>query len=217
MEHQFGLEADFALGIEEELLLVAEPDLRPANIASDLVAAVRPERGAITNDVYEALIECSTPVVSSAPEGVEHLAALRERLRDAGAAFIGGGLHPDAAFGDVVHVPLERYESIHREMRGLVARTPTGAVHVHVGMPDAETAIRAYNGLRAHLPLLQALAAHSPFWHGRDSGLASARALAFRSFPRSTIPPPFHDWADYEALIAWCLAAGEVEDYTYLW
>jgi glutamate---cysteine ligase / carboxylate-amine ligase len=217
VEHHFGLEADFALGIEEELLLVDEPDFRPANIASDLVAALKPERGAITNDVYEALIECSTPVVSSAPEGVEHLAAFRERLRDAGAAFIGGGLHPDAAFGDVVHVPLERYESIHREMRGLVSRTPTGAVHVHVGMPDAEAAIRAYNGLRAHLPLLQALAAHSPFWHGRDSGLASARALTFRAFPRSTIPPPFHDWADYEALIEWCLAASEAEDYTYLW
>jgi glutamate---cysteine ligase / carboxylate-amine ligase len=217
VEHAFGLEADFALGIEEELLLVDETDFRPANIASNLVAALKPERGAITNDVYEALIECSTPVVASAPEGVEHLAGFRERLREAGAAFIGAGMHPDAAFGDVVHVPLERYESIHREMRGLVARTPTAAVHVHVGMPDAETAIQVFNGLRAHLPLLQALAAHSPFWHGQDSGLASARALTFRAFPRSTIPPAFDDWADYEALVEWCIAAAEVDDYTYLW
>jgi carboxylate-amine ligase len=217
VEPHFGLEADFALGIEEELLLVDERDFRPANIASDLVAAVKPERGAITNDVYEALIESSTPVVASAPEGVEHLAHFRELLRDAGAAFIGAGMHPAAAFGDVIHVPLERYESIHREMRGLVARTPTAAVHVHVGMPDAETAIRVFNGLRAHLPLLQALAAHSPFWHGQDSGLASARALMFRAFPRSTIPPAFADWAEYEALVAWCLETAEVEDYTYLW
>jgi carboxylate-amine ligase len=217
VEHRFGHEADFALGIEEELLLVDKETFRPANIASDLVARVTPERGAITNDLYEALIESSTPVVRSAPEGVEHLAAMREVLRDAGAAFIGGGMHPDAAFGDVVHVPLERYESIRDEMRGLVSRTPTAAVHVHVGMPDPETAIAVYNALRAHLPLLQALAAHSPFWHGQDSGLASARALTFRAFPRSTIPPPFVDWEDYAELVRWCEAAGDVADYTYLW
>ena len=72
------------------------------------------------NDLYEALIETSTPVVRSAPEGVEYLASHRELLREQGAAFIGGGLHPDAAFGDVVHVEKERYEAIREEMRGLV-------------------------------------------------------------------------------------------------
>ena len=217
VEHRFGLEADFALGIEEELLLVDETDFGPANIASELVAAVDPEQGSIMNDLYEALIETATPVVRTAPEGIEHLAAHRERLRDAGAAFIGGGLHPNAACGDVVRVPLERYEAIHREMRGLVSRTPTAAVHVHVGMPDPETAIAVFNRLRAHLPLLQALAAHSPFWHGADSGLASARAVTFRGFPRSTIPPAFNDWAEYEALVDWCVKAAEVADYSFLW
>ena len=92
---------------------------------------------------------------------------MREQLRDAGAAFIGGGLHPDVAFGDVVHVATERYQAIRDEMRGLVSRTPTAALHVHVGMPDPETAIDVYNRMRAHLPLLQALAAHSPYWHGQ--------------------------------------------------
>ena len=153
------------------------------------MAAVAPERGEVMNDLYEALIETSTPVVRSAPEGVETLAALREALREAGATFIGGGLHPDAAFGDVVHVPLERYEAIRDSMRGLVSRTPTAALHVHVGMPDPDTAIAVYNRMRAHLPLLQALAAHSPFWHGRDSGLASARAVHLPRLPARHDPP----------------------------
>lgn len=217
MEHRFGLGADFALGIEEELLLVDPVTFRPANVASTLVSAVRPARGEVMNDLYEALIECSTPVVGSAVEGVEALAALREQLREAGASFIGGGLHPDAAFADVEHVPLARYEEIRDTMRGLVERTPTAALHVHVGMPDPDTAIDVYNRLRAWLPLLQALAAHSPFWHGRDSGLASARAVVFRAFPRSTIPPPFRHWEEYVELVEWCEATGDVEDYTYLW
>ncbi len=217
MEHAFGQEAEFALGIEEELLLIDERSLRPANVASKLVDSVSPERGELMNDLYEALIESATTVVRTAPEGYAQLRALRAELREAGAAFIGGGLHPDARFGDVVHVEKERYEAILAEMRGLVYRTPTAALHVHVGLPDPETAIVVYNRLRAYLPLLQALAAHSPFWHGQDSGLASARALTFRAFPRSTIPPPFADWAAYEELVEWCEEAAEVDDYTFLW
>jgi len=217
VEHRFGVDAEFALGIEEELLLVDPVTFRPENIASDLVAAVAPERGDVMNDLYEALIETSTPIVRSAPEGVETLAAIRDLLREAGATFIGGGIHPAAAFADVEHVPLERYKAIQESMRGLVSRTPTAALHVHVGMPDPDTAITVYNRMRAHLPLLQALAAHSPYWHGRDSGLASARALLFRAFPRATIPPPFRHWEAYLDLIQWCEAAGEIDDYTYLW
>ena len=102
-------------------------------------------------------------------------------------------------------------------MGGIVERTPTAALHVHVGMPDAETAILVCNRLRAYLPLLQALAAHSPYWYGRDSGLASARSVVFRGFPRSTIPPTFAGWEHYVDLVAWCQATGDLPDYTYLW
>jgi carboxylate-amine ligase len=84
-------------------------------------------------------------------------------------------------------------------------------------MPDPETAIRACNGLRAYLPLLQGLAAGSPYWHGADSGFATARAQLFRGYPRAQIPRPFADWEDYAATAAAWIAAGELDDYTYLW
>jgi glutamate---cysteine ligase / carboxylate-amine ligase len=121
------------------------------------------------------------------------------------------------AFGDVVHVEADRYQAIRDEMRGLVTRTPTAALHVHVGMPDPDTAIDACNRIRAHLPLLQALAAHSPFWFGHDSGLASARSTIFRGFPRSTIPQAFRGWDHYQEVVEWALATAEAPDYTYLW
>lgn len=217
MEHAFGRRPGFPLGVEEELLLVDAQTFRPANIASDIVRLLDPPSGVIMNDLYEALIECSTPVVANAAEAYESLASLRTQIRRTGAAFIGGGLHPHVAFGDVVHVETERYQAIRDEMRGLVSRTCTAAVHVHVGMPDPETAIDACNRMRAYLPLLQALAAHSPFWFGHDSGLASARSTIFRGFPRSTIPPTFAGWAHYEDVVSWCLETADVPDYTYLW
>jgi carboxylate-amine ligase len=130
---------------------------------------------------------------------------------------IGAGIHPDGAFGDVVHVDEPRYHEIHAQLRGLLRRTPTCALHVHVGMPDADTAIHVYNGLREWLPLLQALAGNSPFWHGSDSGLATARAQLFRGYPRGDIPRAFASFEDFEESVAAVVAAGDAPDYTFLW
>jgi carboxylate-amine ligase len=217
VEHAFGRETPFGLGIEEELLLVDPVTLRLTNRASELRERVEAVAGTVTNDVYEALIELSTPVVRSAAEGREALAALREALGAAGGTPVGAGLHPGAPFGDVEHVATSRYQAIREAMRGLLERTPTAALHVHVGMPDADTAIDVFNRLRAHLPLLQALAAHSPYWHGRDSGFASARSMVFRAFPRAIVPPEFAGWDHYADFVARWEAAADVPDYTYLW
>jgi carboxylate-amine ligase len=117
----------------------------------------------------------------------------------------------------VVHIDEPRYAEIAESMRGLLRRTPTCALHVHVSMPDPETAIRVCNRLRAELPLLQALAANSPYWHGADSGLASSRSVLFRGYPRAEIPRAFADFEDYAATTAAVVVAGDLEDYTFLW
>jgi carboxylate-amine ligase len=210
---------DFALGVEEELLVVDPETLALAHAGVEVLDRMDVPAGAGSAhpDTYAALVELASPVTRHAGEGVAAIAALRERARAAGGTFLGAGIHPDAAFGDVVHVPEERYREIHAQLRGLVRRTPTCALHVHVGMPDPETAIHVYNGLREHLPLLQALAANSPFWHGEDSGLATARAQLFRGYPRGDIPPSFASFADFEELVDGVVAAGDAPDYTFLW
>ena len=84
-------------------------------------------------------------------------------------------------------------------------------------MPDAETAIRAFNGLRRHLPLLQALAANSPFRHGRDTGLASAREVTLRGWPRSGAPRAMRDFEDFCTTAELLARAADVPDYTWFW
>jgi glutamate---cysteine ligase / carboxylate-amine ligase len=88
---------------------------------------------------------------------------------------------------------------------------------VHVGMPDAETAIRACNGMRKWLPLLHALGANSPYWYGRDSGMASARSVIANAFPRSGAPRRFRDYADFAATVADLRAVGDCPDYSLIW
>jgi glutamate---cysteine ligase / carboxylate-amine ligase len=88
---------------------------------------------------------------------------------------------------------------------------------VHVGMPDPEAAIRAFNGLRRHVPLLQALAANSPFRHGRDTGLASAREVTMRGWPRTGVPRAMRDFEDFCEGSARLARAADVPDYTWFW
>jgi carboxylate-amine ligase len=214
VDHAFGRGESLALGVEEELLLVDPGTLALDHRASEFLPRVGE---AAKPDVYEATVETASPVSRDAAEATAALGAVRGRFRDAGATLIGCGIHPDAPFGDAPHVPGERYEAIAAAMRGFMRRTPTCALHVHVGMPDPESAIRVTAGLRSYLPVLQGLAAHSPYWHGRDSGFASARAQLFRGFPRAVIPPAFTSWAHYEDHVESWLAAGDAPDYTFLW
>jgi len=214
VEHAYGRGESLALGVEEELLLVDPPTLALDHRASEIL----PQLGELAKpDVYEASVETASPVSHTAAEAVAALSEVRDRVREAGGTLIGCGIHPAAPFGEAPHVPDERYAAIAASMRGFMRRTPTCALHVHVGMPDPDTAIATCNAMRAYLPLLQGLAAHSPYWHGLDSGFASARAQLFRGFPRAVIPPAFAGWEDYEAYVAAWLSAGDAPDYTYLW
>jgi glutamate---cysteine ligase / carboxylate-amine ligase len=214
VDHAFGARPGFPIGVEEELLLVEAHSLGLAQRASQLLMRLPAQA---YPDVYESLLETSSGVRGRAEGAVTDLLELRAAMRHAGATLMGAGVHPTARFGDVRHVPQPRYDVIHASLRGLLERTPTCALHVHVGMPDPQTAIDAANRMRSHLPLLQALAANSPYWHGRDSGFATARAQLFRGYPRAVVPRAFAGWDDYlESVEHWC-AAADIADYTFLW
>jgi carboxylate-amine ligase len=218
-EVNFGRGPSFRLGVEEEFVLVDPATGALSHTGSELLPRLplESEHGRFAPDTYEAEIELKAPASADADEAAGHLGHLRAALREAGAGAIGAGIHPNAVFGDVVHVDGERYAAIVAMLRGLITRTPTAATHVHVGMPDPTTAILAYNGLRRHLPLLQALSANSPFWFGTDSGFDSARAQLFRAYPRATVPRAFRGYRDYERAIEEIVAGAEIADYTFLW
>jgi carboxylate-amine ligase len=217
MRHAFGDTRPFTVGVEEELLLVDGATHRLAHVAEEVLAAIELPRDAADYEAFAAQIELRSPPCDGPETAVRRLREGRAAARRAGATLMGTGLHPGAARGDVRLMAKKRYRKVAEGMRGLFRRTPESALHVHVGMPDPEAAIRAFNGLRRHLPLLQGLAANSPFWFAEDSGLASARAAMVRAYPGRGIPPPFRDFAHYEELLAATAAAGGPEDYTLLW
>jgi carboxylate-amine ligase len=209
--------SDFTVGVEEELLLIDAHTHALVDRAEEVIPRIQAPEGAAGYEAHAHEVELRSPPCATAGEAVEQLRGLRAAARDAGATLIGSGLHPDAELFDARLTHLDRYAVVLDQMRGLIQRTPECALHVHVGMPDPETAVHVFNHLRLHLPLLTALAANSPWWFGRDSGLASARWVVVRGYPRHRIPPYFHDYGHYEELVAAACAAGDLEDYTYLW
>lgn len=147
---------------------------------------------------------------------LEDLRATRQAIHDAGFGLLGAGLHPTDDFDEARLVSKPRYEIVRKDLRGLL-RTPPCGLHVHVGMPDPDTAVRLANAFRLYLPVLQALSANSPFWAGVDSGHASARTSVVRSYPRFQLPRQFRDYEDFCRVADQLIAAAGVDDYTYIW
>ncbi len=215
-DHAFGSGEPYTLGVEEELFLADPATGAQVNSSGAVLQRVDAARGEIEPELHACLIELITPVCRSVAEAVASLAELRAGVLATGAGLIGSGTHPRAGEGEAEITDKERYERI-RELLGDAVATPVGGLHIHVGMPDPESAVRAFNGLRRHLPLLQALGANSPFRHGRDTGLASAREVTIRGWPRSGVPRAFRGYEDFVARTAQLVRAADVPDYTWFW
>lgn len=215
LESNFGIEAPFALGVEEELLLVG-PDNQLVGRSRPVVRAADPDEGEVDRELFKAMVESRSGVVARAGDGVRELAAVRREILDSGGRIMAVGVHPAAEPGEAKVDEARRYAAMEDSLQG-VLRTPICGQHIHVGMPDAETAVRAYNGIRTHVPLLNALAANSPFWFGEDSGLASSRTVIFRSYPRAAMAPAFDDFDHFRRVVHQVCVAGGLADYTHIW
>jgi carboxylate-amine ligase len=191
---------------------------KQANSSAAVVRAAGPiaGTGTVERELHACQVELISDVCASVGEAIDGLAAMRRAILATGAGLLGSGTHPSALEGEAEITDKERYERI-RDLLGDAAATPVAGLHVHVGMPDADTAIRAFNGLREYLPLLQALAANSPFRHGRDTGLASAREVTIRGWPRSGVPRAMRDFRDFCRTAELLTRAADVPDYTWFW
>ena len=215
-EQSFGSGEPYSLGVEEELFLVDPVTGRLTNSSAAVLDRLGDVDGKVERELHACQVELISDVHAAAGEALQELGELRQAVTKTGAGILASGTHPSAAEGDALITDKERYERI-RFLLGDAVVTPVGGMHVHVGMSDAETAIRTFNGLRRDLPLLQALAANSPFRHGRDSGLASSREVSLRAWPRSGAPRAMRDFDDFQQMSQLLARAADVPDYTWFW
>ena len=215
-EHRFGVSPPLSLGVEEELLLVGE-DLGLVPEAEEAIASVEgPLASRVSSEIFTEQIELKTGVCHGVDDALGELLENRRALESSGYRLIGSGIHPGAPDGEPILVSKPRYEIVREDLAGLL-RTPPCGLHVHVGMPDPETAVRIANAFRSYLPVLQALSANSPFQNGKDSGHDSARTQVVRAYPRFQVPRHFRDYEEFCEVADQLIAAAGVDDYTYIW
>jgi len=191
----------YTIGVEEEAMLLDPRTWGLAHRIDDLLPRLASGvQEHVTAETHGSAFEVQTSVMGSVAEAADELRSLRAQLVDTleglGLRAAAAGTHPFAIWQEIAVSGGERYQFVYGSMRELARREPTFALHVHVGIADPETAIRVHDRMRVHLPLLLALSANSPFWQGRDSGLASARSPLFQAFPRVGVPRAF---GSYEA------------------
>ncbi len=217
--HELGA---YTVGIEEEVMLLDPATWSLAHRIESVLPRIPPDvADQTTAETHGSALELQTGVHREAGAAAEEMAELRGRLeatlRPLHLRAACAGTHPFAVWQEIAISAGERYQFVYGSMRELARREPTFALHVHVGIPDPETAIRVANRMRAHLPLLLALSANSPFWQGRDTGLASARTPLFQAFPRVGVPQFFESFEQYVEAVDLLIRCDAVPEPTFLW
>ena len=220
METNFSGKNTYTVGIEEEFQLV-DPKSRELTPAIDAVLASGDGLDWITSELSQSCIELVSPVFEDVAQLGRELPGLRNKLgelaKSCGVELAAAGTHP---FSNPVEQPFTRGEHHLKveEQMGWVARTQAiYGLHVHVAVPDEETAMRATGVLSRHVPLMIALSGNSPFWRGSDTRLSSTRIKVFEIFPRSGLPPDFRNWQAFERHVETLVASGNIPDYSWCW
>jgi carboxylate-amine ligase len=213
---------DYTVGVEDEVMLVEPEGWTLDNEFRALRERLSPELAERPQlETHAATIEFATAPAATASEAAAELASIRGLLADELASFgraaAASGTHPVASWQETEVSAERRYRYLHDTMRELARREPTFAMHVHVAVVDPEDAVRTLSRMRVHLPLLLGLSANSPFWQGRDSGMASTRTPIFQAFPRSGIPRAFENYEEYVEALDTMIACGAFPDPGFIW
>jgi carboxylate-amine ligase len=219
----WGESSEWSVGFEEELMLVDERTLLLEGDSAAIVRAAEPLVGAgrIKTELFACVVELNSGICASANEAATRLAALRrtagELAAERGLRLLAAGTHPVSRPEEQPIAAEERYRAF-VEYAGVSARRQgVNGLHVHVGMPDAETCFRALEGVLPWLPAVLALSANSPYLSGEETGLASNRAEVLAQLPRSGSPPAFRDYEEWQAFVDRLVRLGLIPDYTMLW
>ncbi len=190
------------LGVELELHILDPEtgDLTPGALPI-LDACQREGIDGVTGEFLLSMLEVKTGVCRNVSEVKSSFLSSLQRVHRIAHSLgydLGiGGTHPfnQSSTDDIF--PDERYRRILSQQGWMATHEAIFGLHVHVGVPDGESAIGVMNLLVPYLPHLLALSASSPFWQGVDTGWASTRMRIFRPSPHAGIPQYSTCWNDF--------------------
>jgi carboxylate-amine ligase len=215
--------AEFSFGIEEEYFLSDATTLEARHTTpDDFFQAVNWSTGGqATREMLQAQLEVATNVHVDVRDACQELKFLRQEASKVAAQFglaiMASGTHPTAFWRDSKLTPKARYEDMIDDLRVVGRRNMLCGMHVHVQLPDPEKRLAVMCAMVPYLPLFIALAASSPFWNGRATGLKGYRLAAYDELPRTGLPELFRTKDDYRAYVQALTQSGVMPDESYIW
>ena len=177
--------------------------------------------GRLKMELHASIVELNTDICASAAEALSALRELRDAAdsiaRERGLRIAAAGSHPLAVPEELEIAPDPRYEEFVAYAGPSARRQGVSGLHVHIGMPSAEVCMRTLESVLPWLPLVLALSANSPYFRGRETGLASNRAEVLAQLPRSGGPPAFASYGEWERFVERFVALGLADGYTRFW
>jgi carboxylate-amine ligase len=205
------------LGVELEYQVI-DPETRELSSNTEVLLQEGAELygSHIRPEFHAAMVETLTAPCANVREVMEQITELRRTLialaRKGNLRIAAASTHPITHWRDVRLTDGERYLQIQKDLGDVARSNLIYGMHCHVGIKDAEARIAVMNGARYFLPHLLALSCSSPFWQGRDTGLASVRTGIFRRFPRTGVPPAFGSHGEWESYIRTLIETGCIDD-----
>src|SRR5579875_2423883 len=212
----------FTLGVEQEFQLV---DLQTGQLTSRIHSLLDKGRPLLSDhikpEMLQSVIEIITSVCSDIGALRADLTSLTETVArlvaDEGVALVSAGTHPMSLWQDQKRTINDRYAELEEEYQDVGRSILIFAVHVHVGIENHEMVIPLMNQLRTWVPHLLAISANSPFWNGRNTGLKSYRAIVWRRFPRSGLPPTFSSAHEFDDYVQTLIHTGCIDNGKRIW
>jgi carboxylate-amine ligase len=206
------------LGVEEEMLLT-EPLTGMLTAVSD--RALRAH--ALLSGESQVEQELFLEQIETATQPCQDLDDLRRELRQGRLAVVEAAEAVGASVvavatpvlvdeGDVEVTPKPRYLRMMGEFGEAARDSIVCGMHIHVEVDGVEEAVAALDRIRPWLPVLLAMSANSPFWHGLDTGYSSWRRQVLRRWPSAGEVEAFGTADNYHAAVQDLLATGAAMD-----
>ena len=209
-------------GVEEEFHLVDPGTLALTPATRVVTAALAGEAGEhVHPEIVSTQLETSTPVCTTLAELRDRLAATRAEAAAAaardGLAVLAASTHPFGTWREQRLTAAPRYRAMVRRWAALADRQDICGCHVHVGVPDVDTAVAVMDRVRPYLPVLLAMTGSSPFHDGADTGYESWRTVWWSHWPNAGPPEPMGSAQRFGDVVDGLVRSGVIEDGRHLY
>lgn len=219
---KFDSSNSYTLGVEIEFQILDRKELKLVPFAPMLIdQAPQILRPRLSPEFIKSILEIQTGICADVRDVENDLLqtiALAEELAEANDFVLyAASLHPFARGVEQELTEQDRYERIMEELQIVGRRFISQGLHVHIGMPDGDTAIKVGNLVQAFLPIFLVLSCSSPFYQSKDTGLMSYRTKLFEVLPLAGIYEYFKDWSHFVDEIEELKKHGIIQGFRDLW